>query len=79
MTVMFVVLLAVCVGAERMGNPALVDLGAETAGNMEGKEVRFGVVGVGAVGHRDDGGLERVGQLDARQRTRRSAGWCRCG
>jgi K+-transporting ATPase ATPase A chain len=42
MTVMFTVLLAVCVGAERMGNPALVDLGAE-GGNMEGKEVRFGV------------------------------------
>ena len=42
MTVLFTVLLAVCVGAERMGNPALVDLGAE-GGNMEGKEVRFGV------------------------------------
>ncbi len=42
MTVLFTVLLAVCVGAERMGNPVLVDLGAE-GGNMEGKEVRFGV------------------------------------
>ena len=44
MTVLFVVLLAVCVGAERMGNPALTGLGVDpTGGNMEGKEVRFGV------------------------------------
>ena len=44
MTVLFVGLLVVCVGAERMGNPALIDLGVDpSAGNMEGKEVRFGV------------------------------------
>ncbi|HEX8739543.1 MAG TPA: potassium-transporting ATPase subunit KdpA [Casimicrobiaceae bacterium] len=51
MTIVFVALLAVCVGAEQSGNPLLVNAGAdETAsalqagGNMEGKEARFGVV-----------------------------------
>jgi len=51
MTIVFVVLLAVCVGAEQSGNPLLAHAGTdETAsalqpgGNMEGKEARFGVV-----------------------------------
>ena len=51
MTIVFVVLLAVCVGAEQSGNPLLARAGAdETAsvlqpgGNMEGKEARYGVV-----------------------------------
>jgi len=51
MTVVFVVLLAVCVGAEQSGNPVLAKLGvdqtassAQPGGNMEGKETRFGVV-----------------------------------
>ena len=51
MTVVFVVLLAVCVGAEQSGNPVLAKLGvdqtassAQPGGNMEGKEIRFGVV-----------------------------------
>ena len=44
MTVLFVTLLVVCVGAERAGNPGLAALGVDPAGgNMEGKEVRFGV------------------------------------
>ncbi len=50
MTVIFVVLLAVCVGAEQAGNPAFRELGVDQAasalqagGNMEGKEVRFGI------------------------------------
>jgi len=44
MTIVFVALLAVCVGAEQSGNPALSKLGADPAlGNMEGKEVRVGV------------------------------------
>jgi K+-transporting ATPase ATPase A chain len=44
MTAIFVALLAVCVWAEYAGNPRLVPLGVEqSAGNMEGKEVRFGV------------------------------------
>jgi len=51
MTIVFVVLLAVCVGAEQSGNPLLTKAGADQTasalqpgGNMEGKEVRFGVV-----------------------------------
>ena len=33
---------------------------------MEGKEVRFGIAQIGAVGHGDDSSLERQRQLDAR-------------
>ncbi len=51
MTILFALLLAVCVGAEQAGNPLLAKAGADQAasalqagGNMEGKEVRFGIV-----------------------------------
>jgi len=51
MAIVFVVLLAVCAGAEQAGNPALSKLGVDQTasavqpgGNMEGKETRFGVV-----------------------------------
>jgi K+-transporting ATPase ATPase A chain len=51
MTVIFVALLALCVGAEQSGNPLFDRLGLATqasdlqaGGNMEGKEVRFGIV-----------------------------------
>jgi K+-transporting ATPase ATPase A chain len=51
MTLVFVVLLAVCVGAEQAGNPALSKLGVDqtttamqSGANMEGKETRFGIV-----------------------------------
>jgi K+-transporting ATPase ATPase A chain len=51
MTLIFVPLLAVCVGYEQRGNPAFSRLGidqiasdAQAGGNMEGKEVRFGIV-----------------------------------
>jgi potassium-transporting ATPase potassium-binding subunit len=51
MTILFVGMLAVCVGAEQSGNPALTRAGADQAasatqpgGNMEGKELRFGIV-----------------------------------
>ncbi len=51
MTIVFVALLAVCVGSEQAGNPVLTKLGVDQAasatqagGNMEGKETRFGVV-----------------------------------
>ncbi len=51
MTFVFVVLLAVCVGAEQAGNPALTKLGVDqtpsvqqSGANMEGKETRFGIV-----------------------------------
>jgi K+-transporting ATPase ATPase A chain len=51
MTVVFVALLAVCVGSEQAGNPRLTPLGVDQAasalhagGSMEGKEARFGIV-----------------------------------
>ncbi len=51
MTIVFVGLLLPCVLSEQDGNPALADLGVDQrasatqpGGNMEGKEVRFGVV-----------------------------------
>ena len=50
MTIIFVVLLAVCVVSEQAGNPVLAKLGIDqqasglqSGGNMEGKEVRFGI------------------------------------
>ena len=50
MTLIFVPLLAVCGGAEQSGNPAFTQLGIDqtasdlqAGGNMEGKEVRFGI------------------------------------
>jgi len=50
MLVIFVPLLLVCYAAEQAGNPALASLGvdqqagpAQAGGNMEGKEVRFGI------------------------------------
>ena len=50
MTIIFVVLLGVCVTAEQSGNPILAKLGVDqqasglqSGGNMEGKEVRFGI------------------------------------
>jgi K+-transporting ATPase ATPase A chain len=50
MTIVFVAMVAVAVGAEYAGNPAFTRMGADQAasdlqpgGNMEGKEVRFGV------------------------------------
>jgi K+-transporting ATPase ATPase A chain len=51
MTLVLVVLLALCAGAEQAGNPSLEKLGVDqtasatqAGGNMEGKETRFGVV-----------------------------------
>jgi K+-transporting ATPase ATPase A chain len=50
MTVVFVVMLGVCVSAEQVGNPRITALGVDAVasaeqagGNMEGKEVRFGI------------------------------------
>jgi K+-transporting ATPase ATPase A chain len=43
MTVVFVSLLAVAVVAEQAGNPILEKAGVSADGNMEGKEVRFGI------------------------------------
>jgi potassium-transporting ATPase potassium-binding subunit len=51
MTIILVVFLALAVGAEQSGNPKLAPLGVDQTasdlqpgGNMEGKEVRFGIV-----------------------------------
>jgi K+-transporting ATPase ATPase A chain len=51
MTLVFVVLLGVCVSAEQAGNPLIGKMGVDQAasavqagGNMEGKETRFGIV-----------------------------------
>ncbi len=44
MTILFVGFLAVCLLSEQAGNPILAHLGvSQPLGNMEGKEVRFGV------------------------------------
>jgi K+-transporting ATPase ATPase A chain len=44
MMILFLPLLGLCVWAEGRGNPALAALGVDPAGgNMEGKEVRFGI------------------------------------
>jgi potassium-transporting ATPase potassium-binding subunit len=52
MLVIFIPLLLVCAGSEQGGNPAIAKLGVDqsagafqSGGNMEGKEVRFGVSG----------------------------------
>ncbi|HUL42038.1 MAG TPA: potassium-transporting ATPase subunit KdpA [Burkholderiales bacterium] len=51
MTIVFVGMLALCVGSEQSGNPLLAKQGVDqtasslqAGGNMEGKETRFGVV-----------------------------------
>ncbi|GAA5182251.1 potassium-transporting ATPase subunit KdpA [Niveibacterium umoris] len=51
MTIILVALMAVCIGAEQSGNPMFDRMGLATAasdaqsgGNMEGKETRFGIV-----------------------------------
>jgi K+-transporting ATPase ATPase A chain len=51
MTIVFVALLALCVGSEQAGNPTLTKLGVDQTttamqpgANMEGKEARFGIV-----------------------------------
>lgn len=44
MSILFFVGLSVCYGAESQGNPALANAGlSQSMGNMEGKEMRFGV------------------------------------
>ena len=44
MAILFVIGLFLCFSAEKAGNPAVADLGInQEMGNMEGKEVRFGV------------------------------------
>ena len=46
MAVLFIISLSVCYKAEKAGNPALARIGLSQAmGNMEGKELRFGMPG----------------------------------
>ena len=75
MTICFLPAIGVAVGFEQAGNPLFQDrLGVDQvakrrcslAGNMEGKEVRFGPVDLGTLGRVHDLHVERVGQLDAR-------------
>ena len=72
MFVIFVPLAIGCIAAEEAGNPALTALGVDqtrramqAGGNMEGKEVRFGIASSATVGRRDDGGLQRQRQFHA--------------
>jgi len=63
MTIIFVALLAVCVGSEQAGNPALAKLGVDQTASAtqaggtwrQGDALRRGEFG--AVGDRDDRGL----------------------
>ena len=52
---------------------------AAAGGNMEGKEVRFGIANSALWATATTARLERLGQRDARLASRRSAGSCRCG
>jgi len=85
MTIVFVVLLAVCVGSEQAGNPALTKLGADqtaatmqAGGNMEGKETRFGVVNSAlwatATTAASNGSVNSMHDSFTP-----SEAWCRCG
>lgn len=45
MSIIFIIGLTVCLWAESQGNPALANIGlTQSMGNMEGKEVRFGII-----------------------------------
>ncbi len=73
MTLVFVSLLAADYALEAPGNPVLAALGVDQAasatnpgGNMEGKEVRFGVANSTLWAVATTVGVERIGQLDAR-------------
>ena len=76
LTVMFLVGVFVCYGFEQAGNPILAKLGIQTAatatqpgGNMEGKEVRFGIAELRAVRHHHHRRQLRRRQQHARQPT----------
>ena len=66
MGVLFIAGVTVCYWAEASGTTGLNALGL-TGGNMEGKEVRFGIAGLLAVRRHHHGGLMRCGQRHARQ------------
>ena len=72
MTLIFVVMLSVAVWAEQSGNPVLTKLGVDQTasatqpgGNMEGKEVRFGITNSALLGYRNYLSFQRFGKLHA--------------
>ncbi len=84
MTIMFVGLLAVCVVAEQNGH-TLVKQGVDhtasalsSGGNMEGKEVRFGIAN-SAFGRRRRPRPRTGPSTRCTTPTLPSAAWCRCG
>ena len=86
MTLVFVVLLAVCAWAENQGNPQLTALGVDQTTTDAAVRRQHGRQGdalrhreLRAVGDRDDRRVERFGELRCTTRSRRSAGSCRCG
>ena len=72
MGVLFIAGVFVCYWAEAHGNDAFTAMGL-TGGNMEGKEVRFGIVASVAVRRDHHGGIVRRGQCHARFLHRASA------
>ena len=68
MAILFAIGVTVAYWSECQPNPRLAACRSiKASGNMEGKEVRFGLAALGAVCHRNDRRLLRRGQLDARQ------------
>ncbi len=80
MTVLFVVFAIGAMHYEQQANPLLTTLGMDaSAGNMEGKEVRFGIADSRPVCSHHHGSFLRCGQLDARFLSRLWAApsrWC---
>ena len=67
MSAIFLVLTFAAVGAEETANPRVTALGVETsAGNLGGQGGALRRGDLRDLGHRNDVGVERVGQLDAR-------------
>ena len=67
MAVLFMAGLLVCWSAESSGNPRLSALGVDPrGGNVEGKEVRFGIFDSALFAHRDDRCLLRGSEFAAR-------------
>ena len=65
MGVLFLAGVGVCLLGRGRGQSAASTRSASTGGNMEGKEVRFGIAAVGALRRRHDGRLLRRGQRHA--------------
>ena len=86
MALLFVVSVLIIVPAEQRGNPLLAPLGVDqlasttqAGGNMEGKEVRFGIADSALVRRHHDRRLLRRRQRHARLASCPWAASCRCG